>query len=336
MFEQASSDLAAVVRGLNARRPDSGQEVLRFARAVHEGLSARPRFLDSQYLYDARGSELFEAICEQPEYYPTRTEAALLQHHSAELADATGPVTVIELGAGTSRKTEHLLRAYHRADALHGYVAVDVSASALEKGRDAIGAALPEVDFHAICATYDAAFSAIGQLGRSMLVFLGSTIGNFPPPAMAQFFRQVAGTLRAGEYFLLGVDLHKDTRILEAAYNDAAGVTAAFTRNLFARMNRELHSGIDLSAVEHHAHYNRSQRQIEIFAEFQRPQTIAVAPLGRRYQIGAGERIQTEVSRKFTIDDLAARTSEYGLSCRRVLTDPQQLFALVLFERAPR
>ena len=333
MFEQPSPDLASVIGAIHRRQAEQDDGIARFARDVHAGLSSRPRVLDSQYLYDSRGSELFEQICVQPEYYPTRTEAAILRKRSGEIAQQTGPVTVVELGAGTSAKTEHLLRAYHSADCLHGYVAVDVSDSALRKGRETIHAALPEVDSHMLCATYDAAFSAVGQLGRTMLVFLGSTIGNFPPEAMDEFFSQVAESLGRGEFFLLGVDLHKETTVLEAAYNDAKGVTAAFTLNLFARMNRELGADIDLSAVQHRAHYNVERRQIEICAEFTRPQAVHVQPLGVVHGIAAGERIWTEVSRKFTIEQLSLHVAPFGLTTRRVFSDDSDRYALVLFER---
>ncbi|MCP3983307.1 MAG: L-histidine N(alpha)-methyltransferase [bacterium] len=328
-----SLDLAALLRTLPSATQTESELRLQFATDVDAGLSAPARSLDCQYLYDARGSELFEEICEQPEYYPTRTEEAILSAQAERIAALTGPLTIMEFGAGTSRKTHHLLRAYRDLDASPRYLAVDVSPSALEKGRQSIERDLPAVEFFAAPSTYHDSFEVVPHLGTTMMVFLGSTIGNFSDSSFSDFFETAARHLPKGDYFLLGADLHKDTETLEAAYNDAAGVTAAFTRNLFTRLNRELGSSIDIDAVEHRAHYNAEAQQIEIYAEFVTAQEIYLAPLGIRHQVKAGECIHTEISRKFCLDPLEERLLKTGFGVKEVFTDPRSWFAVLLLER---
>jgi len=324
------------------RRRDAGaavieeadDPVLDFAQAVAAGLAARRKSVPCRYLYDAHGSALFEAICTQPEYYLTRTEASILRRHVATIAATTGPVRLVELGSGTSVKTHHLLRGYLEQGVAPRYVSVDVSCAALAMAEERLAEVLPQVEMTGIEATYERAFPMLRELSPVMVIFLGSTIGNFDDAAAAAFWQQSADHLRPGDFFLLGVDLVKDAGLLEAAYNDAAGVTAAFTRNLFARMNRELGAGIDLHTVEHVAGYNAAASQIEIAARFLRRQTIEVAPLGQRYEIAAGEAIRTEVSRKFRVAELTPLLASFGLETLNVFTDDRGWFALLLLQRA--
>ncbi|MGD2062925.1 MAG: L-histidine N(alpha)-methyltransferase [Nitrospirota bacterium] len=313
---------------------EADDPVLDFAHAVAAGLAAPWRSVPCRYLYDARGSALFEAICAQPEYYLTRTEASILRRHVATIAATTGPVRLVELGSGTSVKTQHLLRGYLEHGVAPRYVSVDVSVAALAMAEARLAETFPQVEMTGIEATYEQAFPMLRELSPVMVVFLGSTIGNFDDPAAAAFWQQTADHLRPGDYFLLGVDLVKEAALLEAAYNDAAGVTAAFTRNLFARMNRELGAGIDLAAVEHVAGYNAAASQIEIAARFLRRQTIDIAPLGERYEIVAGEEIRTEVSRKFRVAELRRLLASFGLETLNVFTDERRWFALLLLQRA--
>jgi len=317
-----------------ATAEEADDPVLDFAQAVSAGLAAPRRSVPCRYLYDARGSALFEAICTQPEYYLTRTEASILRRHVATIAETTGPVRLVELGSGTSIKTQHLLRGYLEQGVAPRYVSVDVSVAALALAEQTLARALPQVEMTGIEATYERAFPMLRELSPVMAIFLGSTIGNFDAAAAGAFWQQTADHLRPGDYFLLGVDLVKDAALLEAAYNDAAGVTAAFTRNLFARMNRELDAGIDLAAVEHVAGYNGEASQIEIAARFLRRQTIDIAPLGERYEIAAGEEIRTEVSRKFRVAELTRFLASFGLETLNVFTDERRWFALLLLQRA--
>jgi L-histidine Nalpha-methyltransferase len=304
-----------------------------FARAVMIGLSDRPRWLPCRFLYDTRGTELFEAITTTPEYYLTRTEAGILAASSEAIAAATGPVALVELGAGMSSKTGHLLAAYRTADRPVRYYPIDVSAAALQVGRNAIRQTHPGVDVTPVHSTYDAAFPMLRELSPVMLIFLGSSIGNFNQTEARSFWRTVARHLAPGDFVLLGVDLVKDEATINAAYNDEAGHSAAFTRNLFARMNRELGADLDLHAVTHEAAYNADWQRVEIFARFTTAQTLTLEPLDRRIHIDAGERIMTEISRKYLIENLGAYLECFGFRVERIFTDSRHWFADLLLRR---
>lgn len=297
------------------------------------GLTDTPRWLPCRFLYDAHGSELFEEITEQPEYYPTRTEAAILAAHATDIRDITGPVTLIELGSGSSTKTDHLLAAYAEGGEDVHYVAVDVSDSILRAASAAINRRHPTVQVTPVVGTYGEAFPLFSQHAPSMALFLGSTIGNFNQTESAAFWHKVSSRLTPGDYFLLGVDLVKDVEVLEVAYNDAAGVTARFTKNLFARMNRELGAGVDLDRIEHVARYNADWKRIEIFTRFLAPQTIHNRPLGRRHRLRADEMVMIEISRKFVLDDLRQFVRYFGFDVRGVFTDDQKWFAVLLLQK---
>ncbi len=315
-------------------RPDP-EATLEFARAAAVGLTDTPRWLPCQYLYDARGSSLFEEITRQPEYYPTRTEARILERHAPDIRDATGRVTLIELGSGSSVKTSYLLSAYAEAHGEVGYVPVDVSASALEHARERIGRLHPSVRVDGIEGRYEEAFPQFHRHSPAMVVFLGSTIGNFNNGESLAFWRRVERELVPGDYFLLGADLVKDTAVLEAAYNDSAGVTASFTTNLFTRMNRELGAGVDLAQVEHVARYNEDWQRVEIFVRFNRAQTVRIEPLDLSVDIGAGEMVMVEISRKFVLADLTRYLATLGLAVRGVFTDERRWFGLLLLQKGP-
>ena len=212
--------------------PCARETVPTFAQAVAAGLSDDPKWLHFRFLYDAEGSRLFEAITAQPEYYPARKEAAILARHAAEIEALTGPVTLVELGSGYSVKTEHLLAAYSRESAEIDYVPVDVSVNALREASRSISDSFPEVNFTGITGTYISAFPVFRHLSPQMVVFLGTTLGNFSELEHDAFWHSMAKHLPRGDHFLLGVDLVKDTDTLEAAYNDAAGMTARFTPQL--------------------------------------------------------------------------------------------------------
>ena len=312
---------------------DAADTTLEFARAVAHGLRRDQRALDSRFLYDERGSALFEEICDQPEYYPTRTEAAILARHAPDIRALTGPVTLVELGAGTAAKTTHLLDAYTAADTRAHYVPIDVSRAALEEAERAITARHPDAHVTAVHGEYESVFPLLAHLSPTMVIFLGSTIGNFPPDAADDFWRKIRAHLQPGDFVLLGVDLDKDPEVLEAAYNDAAGVTARFTTNLFARMNRELGAEIDVDAVQHVATYNGERRQIETYARFLKPQRIDLAPLDEAFEVRAGEDILVEISRKFRLHALRPRLAAAGLHTRQVFTDEREWFALLLLQR---
>jgi iron(II)-dependent oxidoreductase len=307
-----------------------------FAQSVVRGLSDHPRWLHCRYLYDAAGSEIFERICEQPEYYQTRTEAALLGEHAAELRRLVPAATVVELGSGSSVKTRQLLRAWTAGGDAARYVPVDVSRTMLAASCAALAAEHPSLAVHGIAASYERAFPLLRAHSPLVLLFLGSTIGNLNPPEMAAFLDRVSAALTAGDHLLLGVDLVKDVRTLEAAYNDAAGWSAAFTRNLFARMNRELGTRLDLGAIEHVAYYNGRLDRIEIFARFRREATVELPGLGRRFRLAPGEMVLTEISRKFQIDEMTAHAARAGFTPVRTFTEPTKSFAVVLLRLGSR
>jgi len=304
-----------------------------FALSVIRGLSDRPRWLSCRYLYDAEGSALFEAITAQPEYYPTRTEAEILASYASTIHTLAPVPTLVELGAGSAVKTRHLLQAWTGNGTRPRYVPVDISATALQACCAALADEHPGLRVEGIAASFEHAFPRLRELSPLVLLFLGSTVGNLNEAELHDFLVQVAASLGPEDYFLLGVDLVKDVAALEAAYNDAAGVSAAFTKNIFARMNRDLGTALDLDHIEHEAHYQAARERIEIFARFDRRAIIDLPRFGRRFEIAAGERIMTEISRKFRPDTMAAEIAAHGFTLVRTFTDPACQFALLLFRR---
>jgi L-histidine Nalpha-methyltransferase len=328
-FQNALADGRDVV----LRAPGNADPVMDFARSVVRGLERAPRRLNCRFLYDARGSALYERICELPEYYLTRTEASILSRRAPRIRDVTGPVTLFELGSGYSVKTDRLLAAYLARDPEVRYIPVDVSENALREAGRAIASRRPEVRVVSVNGTYEDAFPLFRAASPVLVVFLGSTIGNLDEAESDIFLGRVAAHLGPGDFFLLGVDLVKEAALIEAAYNDAAGVTEAFTKNLFVRMNRELGAGLDIGAIAHVARYSEPRRQVEIHARFASGQTLKVASLGRAFRIAAGEEILVEISRKFLIGGLLPRLETFGFAVRETFTDPRRWFALILMEK---
>lgn len=304
-----------------------------FARAVALGLADRPRWLPARYLYDAAGSRLFERICDTAEYYLTRLETELLDGAAAMISRLTGDRTLVELGAGSGRKTELLLAAYTRTYGAARYVPVDVSGDALLEMAAQLADKHPAVSIRGLHGSYEAAFPTLERLSPAMLLFLGSTIGNLNQTETAMFWRQVRQALPPGDFVLLGIDLLKDTRVINAAYNDATGWSAAFTRNIFARMNRELGSEIDLDAIEHQASYRPLWRRVEIFARMRRRQRIYLAPLDETITLERGERVMTELSRKFDLGELPVYLRRFDLETVRIFSDPAHWYGLLLLQR---
>ncbi len=317
---------------------DASEEdpLLQFAQEVEAGLRDRPMRVPCRFLYDARGSELFEQICDLPEYYLTRTEASILAQNAGTISALTGPVTLIELGSGTSVKTDHLLSAYTRHETRVRYVPVDVSEAAIQVAARSIEERHPKVEVRGIVGTYESAFPLFKDHSPSLVVFLGSTMGNFDRDESQRFWRQIEEHLCPGDFFLLGVDLVKDRAVLEAAYNDEAGVTAEFMKNIFVRMNRELGSDIDLDEIEHVAEFNPDEEQIEISARFHADQEVFIEPLDQTVFINAGESVLIEVSNKFVLDDLIEYVSDFGFETRMLFSDEKKRFADLLLQRAPR
>jgi iron(II)-dependent oxidoreductase len=310
------------------------EEIEAFALSIAAGLDDHPRWLDSRYLYDAAGSALFERITEQPEYYQTRTEERLLAAHARTIRGLVGGAAVVELGSGSSAKTRHLLNAWTESGPTR-YWPIDVSATALEQACADLAAAYPRLAVEGVAASYERALPVVAGTAPMMLVFLGSSLGNLGKHGQREFLELVAAHLAPDDTFLIGLDFAKAAPPLEAAYDDAAGVTAAFTRNLFARMNRELGSEIPLDDVKHVAYYNVEHERVEIYAEFAREVALRLGPIDRVFRIARGERIRTELAYKYRPEAATAAIERHGFQLAWQTSDQQHGFGLFLFRRLP-
>ena len=299
-------------------------------RDVAAGLQATPKTLPSKYFYDEEGSALFDAITRLPEYYPTRTERGILVARADEIAARSGADTLIELGSGTSEKTRLLLDAFHRRGALRRFVPFDVDEATLRAAAGAVAAEYPGVAVHAVVGDFERHLSLLPGGGRRMVAFLGSTIGNLTPGQRAEFLADVVAGLEPGDTFLLGTDLVKDTGRLEAAYDDSAGVTAAFNRNVLHRLNRELDADFVPDAFEHVALFDTEREWIEMRLRSSADQVVTVGELGLTVRFAAAEEMRTEISAKFRPDGLAAELTVAGLRLLETWTDPAGDFALSL------
>ncbi|MEU2221590.1 L-histidine N(alpha)-methyltransferase [Streptomyces sp. NPDC018347] len=291
------------------------------------GLTAAPKWLPPKWFYDARGSELFERITELPEYYPTRAEREILATRSGEIAAASGARTLVELGSGSSEKTRHLLQAL---TPLAAYVPVDVSGSALTRAGRALVAERPDLEVHALIADFTAPLALPATPGPRLLAFLGGTIGNLLPVERAAFLASVRSLLSPGDGFLLGTDLVKDERVLVRAYDDAAGVTAAFNKNVLNVLDRELGADFDPEAFDHVALWDAGREWIEMRLRSRTDQTVKVPALDLAVDFAAGEELRTEVSAKFRKEGVSAELAAAGLELTHWWTDAQDRFALSL------
>jgi L-histidine Nalpha-methyltransferase len=294
---------------------------------VLNGLTRTPKTLPPKWFYDALGSELFDRITELPEYYPTRAEREILLGRAAEIAAASGARTLVELGSGSSDKTRHLLDAMPE---LHAYVPVDVSESALRQAGEALVAERPGLEVHALIADFTAGIRLPETPGPRLVAFLGGTIGNLVPEERAAFLASVRALLAPGDALLLGTDLVKDEAVLVAAYDDAAGVTAAFNKNVLSVMNRELGADFDPGAFEHVALWDAEREWIEMRLRSRTAQTVKVPALDLAVDFAAGEELRTEVSAKFRREGVTAELATAGLDLTHWWTDEKGRFALSL------
>jgi dimethylhistidine N-methyltransferase len=301
-----------------------------FREAVLAGLSRRAKSIPCRFLYDERGSALFEEICELPEYYPTRTEMAILEANAGEIAEAMGRhCQLIEFGSGSSRKVRILLDALEDPAA---YVAIDISRELLRHAARGLAADFPGIAVVAVCADYTRPLQLpampVLEEGRRVGFFPGSTIGNFTPDEATEFLAGCRRVVGADGAMLVGVDLKKDPAVLEAAYNDAAGVTSAFILNLLERMNRELGADFDLRRFVLDSSYNAAAGRVEIHVKSLVDQEVTVA--GRRFRFAAEERIHTEDSCKYSIAEFQRLAARAGFRTARCWTDPDELFSVHL------
>ena len=307
---------------------DSAYQALR--RDVLDGLAASPKSLPPKWFYDSVGSDLFDQITRLPEYYPTRAEAEILRARSAEIASVAGADTLVELGSGTSEKTRTLLRALDDGGTLRRFVPFDVDASMLSAAATAIQREYPDIEIAAVCGDFEEHLSEIPDGGRRLFVFLGSTIGNLTADPRAEFLAALAAVMRPGDSLLLGTDLVKDTGRLVAAYDDAAGVTAQFNRNVLAVINRELDADFDVDAYRHVARWNADDERMEMWLRAESAQRVRIAALDLTVEFAAGEEILTEVSCKFRADAVADELARAGLRPTRWWTDNAGDFGLSL------
>ncbi len=308
-----------------------------FAEDVRKGLSATPKRLLPKYFYDALGSQLFEAICLLPEYYPTRAESEIFAHHAAEIIrELPSPITLSELGSGSSVKTRLLIEAIlARQTQLH-YQPMDISASILEQSAEKLLADYAHLRISGHVCDYTIGLGEIERNGteRVLALFLGSNIGNYTPQAAHQLLRQIRSALRPGDALLLGADLKKSREILEAAYDDSLGVTAAFNLNLLARINRELDANFDLRQFRHRAVFNEKESRVEMHLASTVAQSVEIRGLAMTFSFQPGETIHTENSYKYDLDMLAELATASGFATAKTWFDAERRFSCNLWMAA--
>lgn len=310
-----------------------GEEwITAFANDVRRGLTAGPPALQPKYFYDARGSELFDRICELPEYYPTRTEEAILVEHGGEIIERSGARTLVELGSGSSIKTEHLLRplidATHDGAAL--YVPIDFSESAVREAAVRLIETYPGLRVHGVIGDFEKHLGGLPSASNRLIAFLGGTIGNFGPEHMAFFLKRLALLTGEGDSLLIGIDLVKNVDELEAAYNDSAGVTAEFNKNVLASINANLAGDFDLDAWEHVAFFDEENSWIEMRLRATRDQKVRVAAIDLEVDFAEGDEIRTEISRKFNQVGFQRDLAAAGFELSGWFSDADRRFALAL------
>ncbi len=295
------------------------------------GLTATPKSLPPKWFYDAQGSALFDKITELPEYYPTRAERSILREVARSVAGLTGARTLVELGGGSSDKTRLLLDALRSWGTLGSYVSVDVSESALRAAGDALAVEYPGLEVHAVVSDFEERLGLpAAAAGPRLVAVLGSTIGNMTPAQREEFLARVRAQLRPGDAFLLGTDLVKEPATLVAAYDDVAGVTAAFNKNVLAVLNAQLGADFDLDAFDHVSTWNAEAEWIEMRLRSAADQDVRLPGIGLTVHFAAGEEMRTEISAKFRRDGVERELAAAGLAMRSWWTDPEGQFGLSL------
>jgi L-histidine N-alpha-methyltransferase len=297
---------------------------------VRAGLTGTPKSLPPKWFYDKLGSDLFEQITQLPEYYPTRSEQEILDRRAGEIAAATRAETLVELGSGSSRKTRLLIDALRAGGGLRRYVAVDVSDSALLDAGVALARDYPGLDVEAVVADFETQLDVLPRRGPRLVAFLGGTIGNLEPASRSRFLRSVRGLLGDDGWFLLGTDLVKSPQVLVPAYDDSAGVTADFNRNVLRVLNRELGASFEVDAFEHVAVWVPEREWVEMRLRATRSMEVSVPALEMTVRFEAGEELRTEVSAKFHRDGVVAELAESDLEAVGQWTDDQGRYAVTL------
>ncbi len=303
------------------------------AEDVREGLSSPFKEIPPKYFYDERGSELFERITELPEYYPTRAERSILGEHAAEIVGAASPTTLIELGSGAAAKTRVLLDAIDATGRLETYVPVDISEEITRRVAEELVGEYEGLHVHGVVSDYETHLERVPREMGALIAFLGGTIGNFRPGPRRSFLARIATLMYPEDRFLLGTDLVKDTAVLEAAYNDSAGVTAEFNKNVLHVLNRELDANFEPDNFEHVAFFDADNEWIDIRLRSLSEQFIDLKALDMRTHFARNEEMRTEISTKFTRERLEASYADAGLELVEWWTDPDDLYALSLARR---
>ena len=305
------------------------------ALAVLRTLFDQPRWVDPSYLYDDRGSDLFEEVSQLPEYYLTRLEDGILEQEAANIVAAAPVECLVELGAGFSKKTRHLLREQVRQRGRGIFAPVDVSSLALTGSREAQQEAFPEIQFQGLVARYEDAIASIDNELPTLFVFLGSTVGNFTRVQFGHFFHQLSSSMGPNDFLLLGVDEVKEAEIVERAYNDSRGLTAAFVLNAFEHINRLTGSNFERAKMEYSPLYNSQKRQMEMYALSTSSQEIRFPEVEASFQWEEAEPILLEISRKFVLSSLLNQLQLFGLELVERYNDSQQWFSVLLLRRSP-
>ncbi|HLN97648.1 MAG TPA: L-histidine N(alpha)-methyltransferase [Pyrinomonadaceae bacterium] len=314
-----------LIHNLVKRDPRAG-----LAEDVRRGLTKEPKRFLPKYFYDQLGSQLFEAICLLPEYYLTRAENEILQRYAREIVSSLdGNTTLLEMGSGSASKTRLIIEALLQQQAELLFIPVDISPSALESSSRILLQSYPQLRIEAYAADYFAGLAELRKKprARTLALFLGSNVSNFDPEEAVKFLRALREVLHDGDALLLGADLKKEKSTLEAAYNDALGVTAAFNLNVLARINRELGGDFDLRAFQHRAFYNETLGRVEIYIESLRDQSVSIRQLEMQVHFQAGEQIHTENSHKYDLNDIAKLAAETGFTRARTWLDGRQQFS---------
>ncbi len=304
-----------------------------FAQDVATGLAAPQKWLSPKYFYDERGSQLYEQICDLPEYYPYRAERDIFIAYAAEIHAEIGELALVEFGSGSATKTRHLLAAYEHAERPFIYCPVDISPTMLRETADQLLQTYRHIAIHALHADFTGRPDVVQTLPleRKALAFFGSSMGNFTRQESVEFLRRTAAIMGPEDVFLLGIDLKKSPEILVPAYNDAQGVTAAFNLNVLHHINRELGGQFDVRTFEHIAPYNEEQGRIEMHLRSRVAQQVPITHIDRVVSFAAGETIHTENSCKYTVDEVRELGHHANLVLRRTWFDPQRYFLLALF-----
>jgi len=320
------------------RRPvetDGHQASENFRRDVLAGLALASKSLPCKYLYDQRGARLFEAICELEEYYPTRKETQILWRNLDEIVSVLGPrCRILELGSGSTAKSRLLL---DHLDSPASFIPVDVACAKLAQSSAVLANDYPALEVTPVCADYTADFTLPDLTApylKTVILFLGSTIGNFEPDQAVEFLRQIVRFCGTDDSLLIGVDLKKDPEVLDRAYNDSQGVTADFNLNLLARIRRELQARVDPSLFQHHAFYNDPAGRIEMHLVSRRPQSIVVGE--RDFPLAKDESIVTEHSYKYSLKEFRQLAARANLEVTHCWTDPDNWFSLQHLISSPR